>query len=146
MSEGVDKMKSGSAGMIHLLDGVDRDDIEALLEVGHRVFFAPGESIFDTGDKADAMYVVLDGEAQVDVGGRFHRLTRGTVFGEMALVAPGRRMATVRAVEPMHVLKVYADDFRSLLLDRPQIALSMLRALALRLREVEQRVDAWMAS
>jgi hypothetical protein len=46
----------------------------------------------------------------------------------------------------MHVLKVYADDFRSLLLDRLQIALSMLRALALRLREVEQRVDAWMAS
>jgi CRP-like cAMP-binding protein len=92
------------------------------------------------------MYVVLDGEAQVDVGGRFHRLTRGTVFGEMALVAPGRRMATVRAVEPLHVLKVYADDFRSLLLERPQIALSMLRTLALRLREVEQRIDAWMAS
>jgi CRP-like cAMP-binding protein len=130
----------------YLLDGVDRDDIEALLEVGHKVFFASGESIFDTGDKADAMYVVLDGEAQVDVGGRFHRLTRGTVFGEMALVAPDRRMATVRATEPMHVLKVYAEDFRSLLLDRPQIALSMLRALALRLREVEQRIDAWMAS
>jgi CRP-like cAMP-binding protein len=64
----------------------------------------------------------------------------------MALVAPDRRMATVRAVEPMHVWKVYADDFRSLLLDRPQIPLSMLRALALRLREVEQRVDAWIAS
>ena len=64
----------------------------------------------------------------------------------MALFAPDRRIASVRAVEPMHVLKVYADDFRSLLLDRPQIALSMLRALALRLREVEQRVDAWMAS
>ena len=55
-------------------------------------------------------------------------------------------MATVRAVEPLHVLKVYADDFRSLLLERPQIALSMLRTLALRLREVEQRIDAWMAS
>ena len=36
--------------MIHLLDGVDREDIEALLEVGHKGFFAPGESIFDTGD------------------------------------------------------------------------------------------------
>ena len=134
------------AAPVHLMDGVDREDIEALLEVGHKVFFASGESIFDTGDKADAMYVVLDGEAQVYVGGRFHRLTRGTVFGEMALVAPDRRMATVRAVEPMHVLKVYADDFRSLLLDRPPIALSMLRTLALRLREVEQRIDAWMAS
>jgi CRP-like cAMP-binding protein len=46
----------------------------------------------------------------------------------------------------MHILKVYADDFRSLLLDRPQIGLSILRALTLRLREVEQRIDAWMAS
>jgi CRP-like cAMP-binding protein len=64
----------------------------------------------------------------------------------MALVAPCRRMATVRAVEPLHVLKAYADDFRSLLLNRPRIALSMLRTLALRLREVEQRIDAWMAS
>jgi CRP-like cAMP-binding protein len=146
MSEGVKTMKGGRAGVTHLLDGVDRDDTEAMLEVAHKVFFASGESIFDIGDEADAMYVVLDGEAQVDVGGGFHRLTRGTVFGEMALVAPGRRMAMVRAVEPMRVLKVYADDFRTLLLDRPQIAFSMLRALALRLREVEQRVDAWMAS
>ena len=64
----------------------------------------------------------------------------------MALVAPDRRMATVRAVEPTHVLKDYADDFRSLMLDRSQIALSMLRAFALRLREVERRIDAWMAS
>jgi hypothetical protein len=49
----VNKMEGGSAGMIHLLDGVDRDDIEALLEVGHKVFIASGESIFDTGDEAD---------------------------------------------------------------------------------------------
>lgn len=137
-------MEIRSAG--HLLDEVDRDDIEALLERGHNVFLEPGDLIFDAGDKADSMYVVIEGEAQVDVGGRFHRFTRGTVFGEMALVAPGKRIAAVRAVEPLHVLKVYADDFRSLLLDRPQIALWTLRTLALRLREVEERIDAWMAS
>ena len=129
-----------------VLDGVDPDDTEALLEKGHNVFLEPGESIFDAGDKADAMYVVLDGEAQADVGGRFHRFTRGTVFGEIALVAPNKRMATVRAIEPMHLLKIYADDFRSLLLDRPRIALWALRMLALRLREVEARIDAWMTS
>jgi hypothetical protein len=83
----VNKMESGSAGVIHLLDGVDRDDINALLETDHKVF-SRLESIFDTGDKADAMYVVLDSEAQVDVGGRFHRLTRGTVLGEMRSSPP----------------------------------------------------------
>jgi hypothetical protein len=38
------------------------------------------------------------------------------------------------------------SSFRPLLLDRTQIALSMLRTLALRPREVEQRIDAWIAS
>jgi CRP-like cAMP-binding protein len=142
----VREMGIPDAALVHLLDGVDRDDIEALLELGHEVSFASGESIFEAGDKADAMYVVLDGEAQVDVGGRFHRLSRGAVFGEMGLAAPARRMATVRAVEPTRALRVSATDFRSLLLNRPQIGLSILRTLALRLREVEQRIDAWMAS
>ena len=139
-------MRTSSGAVTLLLDGIDRDDIEALLKAGHEVFFAPGESIFEVGDEADAMYVVLGGEAQVDVGGRFHPLTHGAVFGEMALVAPDRRMATVRAVEPLHVLKVSVDDFRSLLLDRPRIGLSLLRMLARRLREVEQGINAWMAS
>ena len=32
--QGVNKIDSGSAGVIHLLNGVDRDNIQALLEVG----------------------------------------------------------------------------------------------------------------
>jgi CRP-like cAMP-binding protein len=63
----------------------------------------------------------------------------------MALLAPDRRMAAVRAVEPVRALKVSTDAFRSLLLEHPEIGVSLLRTLVLRLREVEQRIDAWMA-
>jgi CRP-like cAMP-binding protein len=122
------------------------DDIEDLMRAAREVSFAPGESIFEVGDRAEAMFVVLDGEARVDVGGRFHRIIRGAFFGEMSLLAPDRRMATVRAVEPVRALKISVSDFRSLLADRPQIGLSIMRTLALRLQEVEQRIDAWMAS
>jgi CRP-like cAMP-binding protein len=139
-------MGTANTRVIQLLDGIDPKDFQALLDVGHEVSFAPDQSIFEDGDRADAMYIVLDGEAQVDVGGRFHRLRRGAIFGEMALLAPDRRMATVRTVESVRALKVPVNEFRTLLLARPQIGLSMLRLLALRLREVEQRVDAWMAS
>jgi CRP-like cAMP-binding protein len=91
------------------------------------------------------MFVVLDGEAQVDVGGRFHRLRPGDVFGEMALLASDRRLATVRAAESVRALRVESDAFRSLLREDPDLGLSLLRTLVLRLREVEQRIDAWMA-
>ena len=63
----------------------------------------------------------------------------------MALIAPGPRMATVKAVQPVEALTIPADEFRSFLLDHPTVALSMMKALVIRLREVEQRIDAWMA-
>jgi CRP-like cAMP-binding protein len=128
-----------------LFAGIHDRAFDEMLRIGHEVSFAPGEMIFEAGDRADGMFVVLEGEAQVDVGGRFHRLRPGDVFGEMALLAPDRRMAAVRAVEPVRALKVSTDAFRSLLLEHPEIGVSLLRTLVLRLREVEQRIDAWMA-
>jgi CRP-like cAMP-binding protein len=128
------------------LETVHHRDMDELGRIGQEVSFEPGEVIFDDGDEADSMFVVLEGEAQVEVGGRFHRLRRGDFFGEMALLAPARRMAAVRAVEPVRAVRVPADAFRSALLDHPSLAVSMLRTLVLRLREVEQRIDAWMAS
>lgn len=128
------------------LETVHDRDMEELGRIGQEVSFEPGEVIFEDGDEADSMFVVLKGEAQVDVGGRFHRLRRGDFFGEMALLAPGRRLAAVRAVEPVRAMRVPADAFRSFLLDHPSVAVTMLRTLVLRLREVEQRIDAWMAS
>jgi CRP-like cAMP-binding protein len=125
--------------------GFDSRDFEAMRRIGYEVSFGPDEAIFEAGDRADAVFVVLEGEAQVDVGGRFHRLRRGDLFGEMALLSPDRRMATVRAVQPVRALRIEADAFLSLLRARPEVGITLLRTLVLRLREVEQRLDAWMA-
>jgi CRP-like cAMP-binding protein len=92
------------------------------------------------------MYVILSGSAEVDVGGRYHTLRPGDFFGEMALVSAKRRAATVRAAEPVEALRIPADAFGSFLLDHPAVAVSMLRAVVERLREVQERIDAWMGS
>lgn len=92
------------------------------------------------------MFVVLEGEVRVDIGGRFHVLGPGDFFGEMALLVPDKRLATARAVRPLKALHISSEAFESFLLDHPHVAIGMLRALTLRLREVEQRIDAWMAS
>jgi CRP-like cAMP-binding protein len=120
-------------------------DVEALLAVGQTAFFSPGEAIFEVGDDGDSMYVIVSGEAQVDVGGRFHVLRVGDFFGEMALLAPGKRMATVRAENDVQTLRITAEEFRRFVAERPGVAFSMMKVLVLRLREVEQRIDAWMA-
>jgi CRP/FNR family cyclic AMP-dependent transcriptional regulator len=131
----------GTAGVFA---GLDDADLAAITRVGHEETYAADEAIVEVDDPADGMFVVLEGQARVDVGGRFHILKAGDPFGEIALVAPGKRMATVRAVELVRVLKIPADGFDGFLLEHPRVALAMLKTLAIRLREVEQRIDAWM--
>jgi CRP-like cAMP-binding protein len=127
-----------------LFAGLDRRHLEDVVTVGQRVSYGPGEAIVERGDPGDAMYIMLDGAAEVDVGGRYHRLERGNFFGEMAVLAGKPREATVRAVEPVEALRIPADAFQAYLLDHPHVALGMLKSLVERLREVQDRLDTWI--
>ena len=124
--------------------GLDREHLEDVLAVGRRVSFEPGQAIVERGDPGDAMYIVLSGVAEVDVGGRYHRLQRGDFFGEMAVLAGKPREASVKAAEPVEALRIPADDFQAFLAENPQIAVGMLKSLVERLREVQDRLDTWI--
>ena len=126
--------------------GLPLEELEEIAEIGSTVTFEPGATIVTEGDLGDAMYVVLSGTAEVDVGGRYHELSRGDFFGEMALISSRKRIATVRATKTVESLRIPADAFQSFLLEHPRIAVSMLKEIVDRLREVEQRIDAWMAN
>jgi CRP-like cAMP-binding protein len=126
--------------------GLPPEDIDGIIQVGQPVSFAAGDAIVSEGEQGDGMYIVVSGTAEVDVGGRFHKLSTGDFFGEMALVSAGKRMATVKATSPVEALKIPADAFQGFLLEHPRCAILMMRALVDRLREVEQRIDAWMAN
>jgi len=127
-----------------LFAGLDREHLEDVLAVGRRVSFEPGQAIVERGDPGDAMYIVLGGAAEVDVGGRYHRLERGDFFGEMAVLAGKRREASVKAVEPVEALRIAADDLQAFLAVNPQVAVGMLKSLVERLREVQDRLDTWI--
>jgi len=122
-----------------------RDDLETVLRIGHHVHFDPGQAIVERGDKSDGMYIVVEGHAQVDVGGRYHDIKAGGFFGEMALIHGGRRGATVKAVDEVGTLMIPGEDFRSFLLEHPSVAVTMLETLVKRLHEIQQRVEAWMS-
>ena len=128
-----------------LFKGLAPADADGILQAGERLSFPAGQAIFEAGDPGDAMFVIASGQARVDVGGRFHMLKPGDFFGEMALLAPGPRMATVKAEADVEAIKIGAEDFQAFLLAHPAVAVSMMKQLVIRLREVEQRIDAWMA-
>src|SRR5947207_15275479 len=88
--------------------------IDEILNVAQPATFEAGSSIVEEGDTADGMYIVVAGPAEVDVGGRFHRLKAGDFFGEMALITASKRLATGKATEHREALKVHAEELRKL--------------------------------
>jgi CRP-like cAMP-binding protein len=127
-----------------LFAGLGRQDLENVIGCGQRVSFEEGQAIVERLDPGDAMYVIVSGAAEVDVGGRFHRLERGDFFGEMAVIAGKPREATVKAVEHVEALRIPADGFQAFLAENPRIAVGMLKSLVERLREVQDRLDTWI--
>jgi CRP-like cAMP-binding protein len=126
-----------------LFAGVTRHDLENILKIGELRSYEPGQSIVERGEPGDAMYIVLRGMARVDVGGRFHELEPGEFFGEMALVAGRKRMATVKAADRVDALRIGSEEFQGFLVHQPRVAIAMLKSLVERLREVQERIDAW---
>ena len=126
-----------------LFGGVNQLDLQNILKIGDIRSFEPGDVIVQRGDVGDALYIVLRGTARVDVGARYHDLTPGDFFGEMALIASKKRMATVKAHDRVDTLRIGAEGFQNFLLHQPRVAIEMLKSLVERLREVQERIDAW---
>lgn len=103
-----------------------------------------GDVIFAEGEPGDRMYVILDGKVklgQTSVDGRESLLAvlgPGEVFGELSLFDPGPRTATATAVTDVVVIGLGHDNLRPWLAGRPEVAESLLQALAQRLRRTNE--------
>lgn len=103
-----------------------------------------GGVIFGEGEPGDRMYVVLDGKVklgQTSPDGRESLLAvlgPGEVFGELSLFDPGPRTATATAVTDTIVVGLGHADLRPWLTGRPEVAESLLQALAQRLRRTNE--------
>ena len=70
---------------------LDRRQLRDLLRLTHRQAFAPGDAIITSGDRSEALYVVVEGTATV-VGGSapdappVHTLWPGELFGELSFL------------------------------------------------------------
>lgn len=111
-------------------------DFQLLANAGFALAtFAPGEVIFDKGDKGDKMYVVRSGEVEIVIDGKIvETLSSGGIFGEMALIDGSPRAATARAKTDCEVAPITEKTFLFLVHETPFFAIAVMRALADRLR------------
>jgi CRP-like cAMP-binding protein len=112
--------------------------------------FAKGTILCREGDAGHEMFIIQQGKVRVrkKVGKGekvLAELSDGEFIGEMALLLGMDRSATVEVIEDAKVLVVGPDTFESLLKNSPEIAMKMLKKMALRLRALDDKLETALA-
>jgi cytochrome P450 len=125
---------------LDLFENCGDAELDRLAEaVGPEVGVPAGTVLFREGDAARDCTVILEGEADVLVAGRYvGSAGPGESVGEMGLLDDAPRSATVVARTPLRARVIDAAAFDALLDDAPSVSRALLRQLSRRLRALDQ--------
>jgi CRP-like cAMP-binding protein len=132
-----------------LVQRLSAEQLARFAQMGDLELFQAGEDIVVENTLGDSFYLLLSGQATVHtskVSLPLATLHAGEFFGEMSLLEPVMRSATVRAAEMCEVFRLpnfnlanfLGDDSGALIL----VLVSMVRALSERLRRTNQMVGS----
>ncbi len=123
-----------------LFSPLDDQEAETLISTMSASRLERGDVLFHEGDQGDRLYVIAEGKIKLgrtSTDGRENLLAilgPGEMFGELSLFDPGPRTATATAVAETQLVSMGQDQLRDVLHQRPNVALTLLTALARRLR------------
>lgn len=122
------------------------DDERRWLESRGRVMrFGPGSVLVREGDISGRVDLLVAGRVKASVstidGHEVVLAVRGPgdLIGELSALDGLPHSASTRALEPVEVLSVAAEDFRTFLHEHPAHALGVLAMLASRLRDADRK-------
>ncbi len=143
-----------------LMDRVYELHLQPIAAAGEAESYEPDENIVEEGSLGDAIFLILKGRVAVHkLGGRpdsaaeraqapgrkVAELEAGDFFGEMCLVEPARRSATVMAIEPTQVFRLPNQAMLRLAKQDPITMNALLAAVIRTLSERLRRMNETLA-
>jgi diguanylate cyclase (GGDEF)-like protein len=119
------------------------EDLARIASMTRSETYVANQDIVRIGDAGHSLYVIIEGNVVVLFPSRSNdvelaRLGPGEFFGEMAILNAKPRSATVRAMGDVRVLVLEKEDFSRELEKAPELALKLLSALSVRIRNTDE--------
>jgi len=122
---------------VDLLAAARTEDLAVLASIADEVLYPEGATVFEEGQPADGLYVVIRGELVLTRASQeVDRVGEKAALGAWDLIEGGPRVVGSNAAEETLLLRVDRQDFYDLLLDYPELGQSMLKAMVRRFRRL----------
>jgi CRP-like cAMP-binding protein len=125
---------------------LEAKELDKVAKLGTRQKYKRGNIVVLEQESGAALFVILSGKVKVvrmDEDGREVILSMfgpGEFFGEMSLLDGLARSASVVATMKSDLLMIHRRDFLELLHEFPQVSISLLAELAMRLRKADMQI------
>jgi CRP-like cAMP-binding protein len=121
---------------LSVLSGCPEEELDAVARVASEREFPAGETLMSEGDFGHSLFLVESGAADVTVGGeKVGEIGPGDVVGEVAVLASGRRIASVVATSPVKAIAFFKPDVWDLENDAPEAARRLRAAMEEHVRQ-----------
>lgn len=130
-----------------LFEGLAEDVVSRVAARAQGVLLPRGKVLFHEGDPSNGLYVLCSGLVTVgitDEDGNNLTLSvpeHGAPLGEMALIGPDPRSATITALEDTSLLHLETGTIVALLAEEPTLAAHLIRFLSHRLRQSNEALQ-----
>ena len=126
---------------------IEPSKLKLLAFMSERVAFDDREVVCHQGDAGDAAYLIIDGEADIELEGpagpiKVATLGANEIVGEMAILVNAPRNATVRAKGRLIALRIAKDPFMRMVREFPTMAVSIMQELAHRVQSTNSQLQA----
>lgn len=123
-------------------------ELEKITKVAVQQVFRKDNMVLIEEEIGSTMFIILDGRVKIsrisDEGREviLSILSEGDFFGEMSILDGQTRSANVVTLEDSEIMVIRREDFLQMLHDYPQIAINLLKELALRLRRSDAQIKS----
>lgn len=127
---------------------LEEKDFQRIIKLGLRQKYKKGNIVVLEQESGAALFVIITGKVKVvrtDEDGREVILSMfgpGEFFGEMSLLDGLARSASVVATVKAELFMIHRRDFLQLLEEYPQVAISLLAELAMRIRKADMQIKS----
>ena len=127
------------------------EDLEQVAEIAQEQLYSPLALICREGERGSTLFIIVNGKVEVIKGlDKTENIIAvreaGEFVGEMAILESAPRFATLRAKGDVRVLVIEGEAFKTILMDRPEVAISVLRHMSTRVRQLSQQAGMPAAS
>jgi hypothetical protein len=120
---------------VPMFAGASEETLADVAELLAEVEYAKGQVVFEKGAEGDSLYIVVSGRVRVYDGSRtIVELGPKEIFGELALLDPEPRLASIAAVEDTRLFRLDRESFAELMAGNIEVVRGVLHVLCERLR------------